>query len=1215
MANNSGSVDIPVKLEVVDISMEQVDLKDIGQKLNQKVSGIAKSIETILSNTDTSKFNKALESSFNALEKSYDKVQMAQAKYNEALTKAGESSEEYKSKLSEVKSEMKAVQDEWNTYNDFLGPSYSEAKKAQASGNLKPHQQSVIKMYEEELAKYEQKMSLVREKMPNPMEFVSSGSESAITKVTQSYKDLLKAMLATNKAQEQWNTTSQANKMSDEYNKKIQELNVLEKKLLSVKEKSDKMAATGASAKSWKNLHYDASLLEQRIQTIIAELREMVDTGQAFRFGTGDSDEALKELDSRLGRVSSTMKDVKGASSSFGKSLLSILNTVNTFSRGASKGFHNVINMLKRMTKTTHNTHRSMSKSLKKLWKDILMFGFGVRSTFFLIRRLRNIFIESFQEMSKQIPEINTQISSFMTSVNQLKGSLGTAFQPLVSFVIPAVNQLAASLNNAMVALGKFFATLTGQGYIYKFTAAQVDYAESLKGTSGAAKDAQKSLMGFDEINRLNGDNDGGAGSGDVPTGKWETEMLDGMSTLAELIKKAWSESDFTEVGRYIGDKLLGALTTANNWITSKGFAYAEKIGKSVATLINGVFDTIELGNKLGETIANSLNMVLIGIDTFLTNTDWSDIAKFLYDSLNSAIQNFDWDLLGKTIADLLMAAIDLWYNFVDEGGFDFDSLGTRISEAINSMLSKMGEVDESGLSGWTKLGQALSNSITGILDMIIIVMQSINWDEVGVAIGELIASIDWSGIVWDFTKLVASIVDGLGTAFKKWSETDPISAGIAALLTSAFMALKIIPIVVKIIEFIPKITEFISKIKTLFTSLGEVATLVKSGATLKEAMVAVFGATATAVTGIVSIISGALVAIGSFISMLKDGFSWLKEILMVVGIALVAVGAIILGAPALVAGVVAAIVAAVATLVIVIKDNWQAICDFFASVWEWIKESVTYNLNLVKTLWNTAWTSIKTFFVNLWNSIVESVTYNINLVKTVITNIVNAISTWWTNTWTFIKTTAVNIWNSILNTINTIITTVRNIITNVVNSIVTIWTNSWNTVRSVVENVWNGIWGFIKNIINSIIGGINGMIRGIVNGINAVIGVLNNVSFDVPDWVPGMGGNKFGFNLSQVTAPQIPKLAQGGVIPPNKEFMAILGDQKNGTNIEAPLDTIKQAVAEELAEYIDAMMTGFQAVVDAVNEKDFDVAIGDNAIGKAAERYNKRQALVRGTT
>lgn len=1215
MANNSGSVDIPVKLEVVDISMEQVDLKDIGQKLNQKVSGIAKSIETILSNTDTSKFNKALESSFNALEKSYDKVQMAQAKYNEALAKAGESSEAYKSKLSEVKSEMKAVQDEWNTYNDFLGPSYSEAKKAQASGNLKPHQQSVIKMYEEELAKYEQKMSLVREKMPNPMEFVSSGSESAITKVTQSYKDLLKAMQATNKAQEQWNTTSQANKMSDEYSKKIQELNVLEKKLLSVKEKSDKMAATGASTKSWKNLHYDASLLEQKISKIITELQGMVKSGQAFRFGTGDADKEMDALSSRFENLKNSMSSITKNSLNVKGNILGLIKSVDKFSKSATKGISNVISMFKKLHKTSAHTSKNMGKSLKKLWRDILMFGLGVRSTFFLIRRLRNIFIESFQEMSKQIPEINTQISSFMTSVNQLKGSLGTAFQPLVSFVIPAINQLTASLNNAMVALGKFFATLTGQGYIYKFTAAQVDYAESLKGTSGAAKDAQKSLMGFDEINRLNGDNDGGAGSGDVPTGKWETEMLDGMSSLAELIKKAWSESDFTEVGRYIGDKLLEALTTANDWITSKGFAYAEKIGKSVATLINGVFDTLGLGDALGKTIANSLNIALIAIDTFLATTDWSDIGTFLYESLNSAIQNFDWNLLGKSVADLLMAAINMWHTFV--GGFDFTALGTSLSTAINTMLSKLGEVDDSGLSGWSKLGQSISNSLQGIIESITTALNGISWDEVGTAIGELIGSIDWGSITWDFTVLVASVVSALGEAFLNWAETEPISAGIVGMLVTAFAGIKLAPIIAGLVSFGSKIAEVIA--------------LTAGGAgTLGESISAVFGAGAGPFAGIISVISGVVMAFTNFFSMLKNGFSWLKEILMIIGIALTTLGVIILapieGVGIAIAAIVGAIVAVVMTVVVLVKQYWteicdffksawQAICDFFVSAWEWLKNAFSTALEFIKDLWTTVWTAVRDFFVNLWNGIVDFVTNAINTIKDVITNVINAISDWWTNTWTFIKNTATNIWNGIKNTITTIFNTIKNGIVTVINGIKTVWTNGWNAIKNVVTNVWNGIWGFIKSIINSIIGGINGMIRGIVSGINAVVDVLNKLSFKVPDWVPGLGGSKFGFNLSHVNAPQIPKLAQGGVIPPNKEFMAILGDQKHGTNIEAPLDTIKQAVAEELAEYIDAMMTGFQAVVDAVNEKDFDVKIGDNAIGKAAERYNKRQALVRGTS
>lgn len=114
---------------------------------------------------------------------------------------------------------------------------------------------------------------------------------------------------------------------------------------------------------------------------------------------------------------------------------------------------------------------------------------------------------------------------------------------------------------------------------------------------------------------------------------------------------------------------------------------------------------------------------------------------------------------------------------------------------------------------------------------------------------------------------------------------------------------------------------------------------------------------------------------------------------------------------------------------------------------------------------------------------------------------------------------------------------------------------------------IFNAIKEGIKTPINGVIGFINGLVGGVVNGINGMIKAMNKLSFDVPDWVPGIGGKTFGFNLKELTAPQIPLLAEGAVIQPNKPFAAVLGDQKTGTNIEAPLDTIKQAVADVFAE------------------------------------------------
>mgnify|MGYP001551501415 CR=1 FL=1 len=89
-------------------------------------------------------------------------------------------------------------------------------------------------------------------------------------------------------------------------------------------------------------------------------------------------------------------------------------------------------------------------------------------------------------------------------------------------------------------------------------------------------------------------------------------------------------------------------------------------------------------------------------------------------------------------------------------------------------------------------------------------------------------------------------------------------------------------------------------------------------------------------------------------------------------------------------------------------------------------------------------------------------------------------------------------------------------------------------------------------------------MIRGAVSGINSVINALNRFNIKIPSWVPFFGGKTFGFNLRTISAPQIPYLASGAVIPPNKEFMAVLGDQTHGNNIEAPESLIRKIVREE---------------------------------------------------
>ena len=111
----------------------------------------------------------------------------------------------------------------------------------------------------------------------------------------------------------------------------------------------------------------------------------------------------------------------------------------------------------------------------------------------------------------------------------------------------------------------------------------------------------------------------------------------------------------------------------------------------------------------------------------------------------------------------------------------------------------------------------------------------------------------------------------------------------------------------------------------------------------------------------------------------------------------------------------------------------------------------------------------------------------------------------------------------------------------------------------------------------------------------NPLTGAHYEIGIDIP-------------NLSNIN---IPRLAQGAVIPPNQEFLAVLGDQSNGTNVEAPLSTIQDAVALVLQPYLERIIS----ITEDIYEKDTSVNIGDVEIARANVRGQRRLGYTLRTT
>ena len=151
--------------------------------------------------------------------------------------------------------------------------------------------------------------------------------------------------------------------------------------------------------------------------------------------------------------------------------------------------------------------------------------------------------------------------------------------------------------------------------------------------------------------------------------------------------------------------------------------------------------------------------------------------------------------------------------------------------------------------------------------------------------------------------------------------------------------------------------------------------------------------------------------------------------------------------------------------------------------------------------------------------------------------------------------------------------------------AVVVLLATHWDEVKEKASEVWSKIkevWNrasdwfdekvlsplktSFKGAVNFIIGLAEGMANKWIRAINKIIEALNTIHFDLPDWIPVIGGNSFGIDIPELKEIKIPRLATGAVIPPNQQFMAVLGDQKNGRNLEAPENLIRQIMREELS-------------------------------------------------
>lgn len=806
------------------------------------------------------------------------------------------------------------------------------------------------------------------------------------------------------------------------------------------------------------------------------------------------------------------------------------------------------------------------------------MIAVGLRGLKLLIDRLmslKSLIMENLTIMAEWRDgnnDVNKALSNITSSLAYLKATLATAVAPILIAIEPIITRIINAIGEALTQIGMFIAKITGAKYFQKAIRKQKDYAKSLKETQGQ-------LAGFDKLNVLNDRKSEDVDFGlidieKIPIDDWLTDLKelgkllgtwirDNLNKIPwDLIKKKAKEAGaaiadfingFTGVaglGRALGKSFGEIINTFTSFIRS---FFATFDGRQFGKWLWEMFDNLrlfidwkELGRSLTDPV-NAVSDILIGMFTASDEKTPNELGKMwgrrISDMLQAAIENIDWkdvkqalSLLGTQLADVfnelfteenMIAIADTIINGIDSA---FALVGSFIAEGkvsdwfvniakgINEFFEKM-PADE-----WA---QKLNETAMAILDGIMEALDRLDIETIGDKLVEVLNGIDWD-------KLAEKI--------------SAISDKLYELVTKVWDKLEEAGVVDKILKFVATVVlekiswfgngdnkkgffgdmkdDLISREINLESIIGYITKDKKSVA--KKTKEPKYDEETEMY---------ALPGWEPFSNAKKTMDTWAEQ-------------SILAGAE-----IGANLITSMDTAINTEFNN----VDWSHNYWDKIPEEAKKSLGIASPSkvfieigkmvvegFLLPFTALKDKFVQVWDlirkigiSAVSNMSKNIIQILTQMSNNINQILT--------------QMGNNLIGTFTVMISRIKSQLSSVMASGIdfSAFTDSMTQMGKAWDSLWDKMSKKSKDKTNDIIKYLNSLIEGYET--------MVNIKFEETK------GNK---PEKAIELPRIPYLAQGAVIPPNNQFLAVLGDQRSGTNIEAPLSTIEQAVRNVLNDF-----------------------------------------------
>ena len=758
---------------------------------------------------------------------------------------------------------------------------------------------------------------------------------------------------------------------------------------------------------------------------------------------------------------------------------------------------------------------------------------------------------------------------------SQLIGILGKGLIAALTPIVKALNKLLSYL----IAIGNAIASLFGGKKITGISKGLDSAAGSAGGLDDNLGDAggkldddnkkaeklAKTLASFDELDILtsndkdddssggSGDNTGGSGGGsfeipDFSTDEAASELIPNIQKLLDEVQK-------------ILDKWKPLIPKLEfNFDKEKALADLKQIGLDIINIIAG-WGTFVI--SLAIKVANDLDIGRLLNDVISLTRAFTDLCSNITDAVVPALLTFYDEALSKAVqgvGDLLdemlqwgEGELNKWSDWFIENKDTINEFAGNLGKCLEPLALILVDIADSAWGIFSGVLTAIGDALRGIADVVV----NMDLQDISTVLSLLTAVLGIK-VAFDIGKMFTEMNESIdGGLIDKLSFIEGYITGDGKISTG--------------------LTTLAGKFTSTFASIGTAISPITTA--MSEGFSSVVGAVGATTTPLTTL-KGLVVGVG-------EGFKALWGILAANPITLI----------------IAAIALVVAALVHLWNTNEefrQWMIDFYENSLKPIVESIKETFvglweEHLKPLWEE---SLKPLLGDLW----ETIKGTWDLIANLIGEIVKIIAPVVANILQMIAQFV----DDIAGYIGGCMDVLKGIIEFITGVFSGDWEKAWNGIKDIFKGIWEMMVNLVKAPVNLIIGVINGMISGVVSGINLVVRAINSISVDIPDWVPLIGGKHIGFNLSEVTAPQIPTLAKGGVL--TSPTLAMVGEYAGADNnpeIVTPQSILKETIDASNGEVVSALYQMAQLVIAAINDVDMNVSIGDDVIAQSAKRGN----------